>query len=195
MSPSKKWKRRSGQQVGDAICLHVHAVDLPVGRRDDALGEVMADEAVDTEDQYSWHGSVVVGPGARPILPGTAAAWAARHGAKARGPTIAPSISSSSTCRVPPPPQRTMMRPSATSKRGAAASRRRCVQHARAQQPRRMTVDAGARARVGRGDGAHQVVDRCRALRPVDDAVVRLAAAEIRAAREVLARSAARCRR
>ena len=44
------------QQVRDALALHVHAVDLPVGRGDDALRQMVADEAVDAEDQYFWHG-------------------------------------------------------------------------------------------------------------------------------------------
>ena len=44
-----------GQQVGDPIGLHVHPVDLPVGRGDDPLGEVMADEAVDAEEEDSAH--------------------------------------------------------------------------------------------------------------------------------------------
>ena len=37
--------------------LHVHAVDLPVGGREDALGQVMADEAVDAEDEDFFHGA------------------------------------------------------------------------------------------------------------------------------------------
>jgi hypothetical protein len=40
------------QQVGDAISLHIHAVDFPVGAGDDALGQVMPDESIDAEDQY-----------------------------------------------------------------------------------------------------------------------------------------------
>ena len=44
------------QQVGDAVRLHVHAVDFPVGRGDDPLGQVVADEAVDAEDQDFFHG-------------------------------------------------------------------------------------------------------------------------------------------
>src|SRR5262249_19706081 len=44
-----------GHEIGDAIGLHVHAVDLPVGRSDDALGEMVADEAVDAEDEDSSH--------------------------------------------------------------------------------------------------------------------------------------------
>jgi hypothetical protein len=54
MSPSKKRKRRS-PRVLDAVALHVHPVDLPVGGREDALGEVMADEAVDAEDEDALH--------------------------------------------------------------------------------------------------------------------------------------------
>ena len=44
-------------------------------------------------------------------------------------------------------------------------------------------------ARVGRRDGADQVVDARRGLRPVDAAVLRRAAAEVAAAREVLRRA------
>jgi hypothetical protein len=45
-------------QVLDAVGLHVHAMDLPVGRSDDP-GKVMADEAIDAEDEdFSWAGGV-----------------------------------------------------------------------------------------------------------------------------------------
>jgi hypothetical protein len=47
------------EQVGDAVGAHVHAVHLPVGGREDALGQVMADEAVDAEDQDLLHGAFV----------------------------------------------------------------------------------------------------------------------------------------
>ena len=43
------------EQLLDAVGLHVHAVDLPVGRGEDALRQVVADEAVDAEDQDSFH--------------------------------------------------------------------------------------------------------------------------------------------
>src|SRR5665647_64345 len=42
-------------QVRDALGLHVHAVDLPVGLGDDAFGQVVADEAVDAEYQDFFH--------------------------------------------------------------------------------------------------------------------------------------------
>ena len=48
-------KARMAQQVRDAVGLHVHAVDLPVGGLDDALGKMVADEAVDAEDEYAFH--------------------------------------------------------------------------------------------------------------------------------------------
>ncbi len=51
----EKMEALLGEQVGDAVGLHVHAVHLPVGRGDDPLGEVMADEAVDAEDEDSAH--------------------------------------------------------------------------------------------------------------------------------------------
>ena len=48
-------KARVADQIADAIILHVHTVDFPVGVRQDAFGQVMADEAVDAEDQDSFH--------------------------------------------------------------------------------------------------------------------------------------------
>ena len=52
MSPSKKLKRGLPMQVGHLVGEHVHAMDFPVGGLDDALAQVMADEAVDAQDQY-----------------------------------------------------------------------------------------------------------------------------------------------
>jgi len=51
----EKVKARMADQVADAVVLHVHAVNFPVGVREDALGQVVADEAVDAEDQDSFH--------------------------------------------------------------------------------------------------------------------------------------------
>ena len=48
-------KARVGEQVRDALGLHVHAVDVPVGGLEHALREVVADEAVDAEDQEFFH--------------------------------------------------------------------------------------------------------------------------------------------
>jgi hypothetical protein len=45
------------EQVLDAVGLHVHAVDLPVGVGKDALGQMVPDEAVDAEDQHAFQGS------------------------------------------------------------------------------------------------------------------------------------------
>jgi hypothetical protein len=42
-------------EVRDALGLHVHAVDLPVGLGDDAPRQVVADEAVDAEDENLFH--------------------------------------------------------------------------------------------------------------------------------------------
>ena len=39
----------------DAIGIHVHAVYFPVGGVDNALGQVMADKAIYTKDQYFFH--------------------------------------------------------------------------------------------------------------------------------------------
>jgi hypothetical protein len=58
MSPSKKCMRGLGlilQQIGDAVGAHVHAIDFPVGGLEDALGQVVADEAVDAEDEDFFH--------------------------------------------------------------------------------------------------------------------------------------------
>ena len=44
-------------QIAEAAARHVHAVDLPVGRLEDALGQVVPDEAVDTEDEDLFHGA------------------------------------------------------------------------------------------------------------------------------------------
>ena len=42
-------------QIADAVVLHIHPVNIPIGIRQDALGQVMADEAVNSEDQDSFH--------------------------------------------------------------------------------------------------------------------------------------------
>jgi hypothetical protein len=46
------------QHVRDAVGAHVHAVDMPVGRFQDALGQVVADKAVDAEDEDFFHVSL-----------------------------------------------------------------------------------------------------------------------------------------
>ena len=74
----------------------------------------------------------------------------------------APSISSASTCSVPPPPQCASRRPSRASSvgvsvGGVAASTTRVRSTRAATPPTRRE-----RARVGRRDGADQVVDRSR---------------------------------
>jgi len=38
--------------VGDAVRVHVHAEDMPVGGIEDTLGQVVSDEAVDAQNQY-----------------------------------------------------------------------------------------------------------------------------------------------
>jgi hypothetical protein len=43
------------REVAEAVGLHVHPEDFPVGRFEDALGQVMADEAVDTQNQDFFH--------------------------------------------------------------------------------------------------------------------------------------------
>jgi len=51
MSPYEEMEARVGHQVGDALGVHIHAVHLPVGGIEDALRQVVADEAVDAEDE------------------------------------------------------------------------------------------------------------------------------------------------
>jgi hypothetical protein len=43
------------REVAQAIGLHVHPEDFPVGGFEDALGQVMADEAIDTQNQNFFH--------------------------------------------------------------------------------------------------------------------------------------------
>jgi hypothetical protein len=43
------------QKIGDPIGLHVHAIDFPIGRRDDVLRKMVADESVDAEDEDFFH--------------------------------------------------------------------------------------------------------------------------------------------
>src|SRR6266571_2111303 len=43
------------EELRDAVGLHVHAIDLPVGPLEDALGQMMADEAVHAENEDSFH--------------------------------------------------------------------------------------------------------------------------------------------
>ena len=51
----QKVKALLGHQVGDAVGRHIHAVHLPIGGGDDALGQVMADETIDAEDEDFFH--------------------------------------------------------------------------------------------------------------------------------------------
>src|SRR6476620_6669107 len=55
MSPSKKWNRLLAAR-SVAIRAHVHAVHLPLRVLQDAVGEVVADEAVHAEDADLLHG-------------------------------------------------------------------------------------------------------------------------------------------
>ncbi len=43
------------EELGDAVGLHVHAVDLPVRALEDTFGKMMADKAVHAEDEDSFH--------------------------------------------------------------------------------------------------------------------------------------------
>ncbi len=44
-------KARVGKQRADALGLQVHAVNMPIGMGQDVLAQVMADEAIDAENQ------------------------------------------------------------------------------------------------------------------------------------------------
>ena len=46
---------RVADHAAEAARRHVHAVDLPVGGLEDAFGQVVADEAVDAEDEDLFH--------------------------------------------------------------------------------------------------------------------------------------------
>ena len=56
------------EQRRDAVAVHVHAIDTPVGGVEDARRQVMADEAVDAQDQYVIHGRLTPPLGRRMVL-------------------------------------------------------------------------------------------------------------------------------
>src|SRR5208282_3114387 len=51
----EKMETRVIEQIGNPVGLHVHAINLPFGSIYDALGEMVADEAVDAKNQYFFH--------------------------------------------------------------------------------------------------------------------------------------------
>jgi len=51
----EKMESRLADQVADAIGAHVHAVDFPVGRGEDAVGKMVTDKSVHAEYQYFFH--------------------------------------------------------------------------------------------------------------------------------------------
>src|SRR4029078_4107093 len=104
---------RVRHEVADALGRHVHAVDVPVRVGEDALREVVADEAIHAEDAESFH------RGRDPRV-------RSRVGGKASYPSRA----ASRTCRRPPSAQSTWTGPSSTWRRagpGAPAPGRRRV--------------------------------------------------------------------
>ena len=56
----EKIKARVADVIGDAVALHVHAIHFPIGGGEDAVGEVVADEAVDAENEDFFHDSFSV---------------------------------------------------------------------------------------------------------------------------------------
>ena len=149
MSPSKKWKRWCSTRSPSAIGGHVHAVDLPVGVGEDALRQVVADEAVDAEDAGCVSCRSVVRSCARSArarvsaLNGSGAVVSLedRSGRRRRRRRDAHRPGAQPEARV----RRSACR--CGGRRGAPAIRRR----------RPSTVGEGARIR--RCHGAHQVVD------------------------------------
>ena len=51
MSPSTKWKRSVVEQRADALGLQIHAVNMPIGVLQNVLAQMMADEAIDPENE------------------------------------------------------------------------------------------------------------------------------------------------
>ncbi len=46
---------RLADQIGDAVGAHVHAIDFPVGGGQDAVGQMVTDKTVHTQDQDFFH--------------------------------------------------------------------------------------------------------------------------------------------
>mgnify|MGYP000570669914 CR=1 FL=1 len=42
-------------QVTKAIVLHIHAIDIPVGCLENALGKVVTNKTVNTKNEYFFH--------------------------------------------------------------------------------------------------------------------------------------------
>src|SRR5215470_6629526 len=60
------------------------------------------------------------------------------------------------------------------------------VEDARAKDAEAAPLEFGERARIGRGNRAHEVVDRARTFRPVDASILGAPAAEVAALGEIL---------
>ena len=48
-------KARMGEELRDPVALQIHAIDVPVGRAQDRFAQMMADEAVDPQDEELLH--------------------------------------------------------------------------------------------------------------------------------------------
>ena len=68
----KEVEARVVEKVCDTLRIHVHAIHLPVRGGHDAVGQVMADKAIDAEDEDFFHD--VVNSGKSGLHPGAAAA-------------------------------------------------------------------------------------------------------------------------
>ena len=138
------------------------------------LRQVVADESVHPEDAELFHVYSPSGTGAVP-----------KRAAKAAVSCDVPSRSQSMMRSIPPSAHcATRYSPSARSVGGATIPF--VSEHASAQHAQARAVEHREGARIGRGHGAHQIVDLARTLAPVDAPVVGLAAAEVAALGEIL---------
>src|SRR5450755_1794922 len=93
----------------EAVGRHVHAVDLPIGVFENALGQMVADEAIDAEDQNFFHDAPDFRSASSKALSSAAG-------------TGSPPARSRCTAICLPSPQTPMMAPSTTRSPGAKAT-------------------------------------------------------------------------
>ncbi len=167
---------RVRHQLAEPVRRHVHAVDLPVGGLEDAPREVVADEAVDAEDEDLLHGWGSL----------RCAASSAAREAGSTGVDPERSWWTSISAAVAADRDDAAVRDMQARREAGRGRAALGGQPARARDHQPRAGDLGERARVGRRDGADQVVDPRRGLGPVDAAVLGLAAAAVAALREVV---------
>jgi hypothetical protein len=46
---------RMGEQIADTVRAHIHAIDVPIGRLEDPLGQVVADKTINAENENFLH--------------------------------------------------------------------------------------------------------------------------------------------